>query len=143
MWFSTKFLLKQGVTYVPWSYFIFTFFSPMPYDAMRDFLNFLKMLNIRRVAPMDIDSPLSSKKEWIIRSNCVKSVQIRRYFWSIFSSIRTRNNSVFEQFSCSVYYVQKRNFSLNIRTFLPDVRVHVFFNMTWCWWQNCHQYTSK
>ena len=38
--------------------------------------------------------------------HCVKSVQIRSYFWSVFScirteysKIRTRNNSVFGQFS--------------------------------------------
>ena len=41
---------------------------------------------------------------------CVKSVKIRSYFWSVFScirieykKIRTRNNSVFGHFSCSVY----------------------------------------
>ena len=41
--------------------------------------------------------------------HCVKSVQIRSYFWSVFSCIRTeyrkmrtRNNSVFGHFSCSV-----------------------------------------
>ena len=33
---------------------------------------------------------------------CVKSVQIRSCFWSVFSCIRTRNNSVFGQFSRSV-----------------------------------------
>ena len=31
--------------------------------------------------------------------DCVKSVQIRSYFWSVFSCIRTRNNSIFGQFS--------------------------------------------
>ena len=31
----------------------------------------------------------------------VKSVQIRSYFWSVLSCIRTRNNSVFAHFSCS------------------------------------------
>ena len=31
----------------------------------------------------------------------VKSVQIRSYFWSVFSCIRTRNNSVFGHFSRS------------------------------------------
>ena len=42
--------------------------------------------------------------------HCVKSVQIRSYFWSMFSCIwteyrkmRTRNNSVFGQFSRSVH----------------------------------------
>ena len=32
---------------------------------------------------------------------CVKSVQIRSFFWSIFSRIWTRKNSVFGHFSCS------------------------------------------
>ena len=42
----------------------------------------------------------------MIRSHppCVKSVQIRSYFWSVFSSIRTRNNSVFGHFSRSATY---------------------------------------
>ena len=31
--------------------------------------------------------------------HCVKSVQIRSYFWSEKRKIRTRNNSVFRQFS--------------------------------------------
>ena len=33
---------------------------------------------------------------------CVKSIQIRSFFWSVFFFIRTRNNSVFEQLSRSV-----------------------------------------
>ena len=33
--------------------------------------------------------------------HCVKSVQIRSYFWSVFSCIRPGNNSVFGHFSCS------------------------------------------
>ena len=44
----------------------------------------------------------------IIFKHCVKSVQIRSYFWSVFScfrieyrKIQTRNNSVFRHFSCS------------------------------------------
>ena len=32
-----------------------------------------------------------------------ESVQIRSYFWSVFSCIRTRHNFVFEQFSRSVF----------------------------------------
>ena len=46
-----------------------------------------------------------------ICNHCVKSVQIRSYFWSIFScirieyrKIRTRNNSVFGHFSRSEYH---------------------------------------
>ena len=42
----------------------------------------------------------------VIRSHppCVKSVQIRSYFWSVFSSIRTRNNSFFGHFSRTATY---------------------------------------
>ena len=43
---------------------------------------------------------------------CVKSVQIRSYFWSVFSrfdseyrNMQTRNNSLFEHFSRSVYVI--------------------------------------
>ena len=53
---------------------------------------------------------------WLWRfgnSHCVKIVQIRRYFWSIFSCIRTeyrkiqtRNNSVFGHFSRSVIGIE-------------------------------------
>ena len=32
----------------------------------------------------------------------VKSIQIGVFFWSVFSFIRTKKNSVFEHFSCSV-----------------------------------------
>ena len=42
-------------------------------------------------------------------SHCVKSVQVRSYFWSVFSCIRNRNNSVFGHFSRS------ENFALNYR----------------------------
>ena len=34
-------------------------------------------------------------------NHCVKSVQTRSFFWSVFSCIRTRKNSVFGHFSCS------------------------------------------
>ena len=43
--------------------------------------------------------------------NCVKSVQIRSFFWSVcsriwieYAKIRTRKNSVFEHFPCSAIY---------------------------------------
>ena len=46
---------------------------------------------------------------WVAPRHCVNSVQIRSYFWSVFSciqseyrKIRTRNNSVFGHFSRSV-----------------------------------------
>ena len=67
----------------------------------------------------------NNKRNWVIlyprnismtcvssRADCVKSVQIRNYFWSVFSSIRTeygeirtRNNSVFGHFSRSDIYI--------------------------------------
>ena len=50
--------------------------------------------------------------------HCVKSAQIRSYFWSVFSSIqseyrklRTRNNSVFGHFSRSVYILNFKSFA--------------------------------
>ena len=68
--------------------------------------------------------------EWIFkiyrsshqRYHCMKSVQIRIYFWSVFpyiqseySKIRTRNNSVFGHFLRGVSY--KRSCSLKFRKF--------------------------
>ena len=54
-------------------------------------------------------------------NHCVKSVQIRSYFWSLFScirtecrKIRTRNNSVFGQFSRSEYFVEETANSLSL-----------------------------
>ena len=46
------------------------------------------------------------RKQWksntlILTNHCVKSVQIRSYFWSEYRKIRTRNNPVFGQFSRS------------------------------------------
>ena len=47
--------------------------------------------------------------------HCIKSVQIRSYFWSVFSCIRTeyrktrtRNNFVFRHFLCSVCDLKER-----------------------------------
>ena len=54
-------------------------------------------------------------------NHCVKSLQIRSYFWSLFScirtecrKIRTRNNSVFGQFSRSEYFVEETANSLSL-----------------------------
>ena len=51
-----------------------------------------------------------------VNNDCVKSVQIRRYFWFVFSCIRTEyrkiqtiNNSVFEHFSRSKWLKRYRN----------------------------------
>ena len=38
---------------------------------------------------------------WKSFRQCVKSVQIRSFFWSVFSCIRTRKNSVFGHILCS------------------------------------------
>ena len=45
-----------------------------------------------------------------VQEYCVKSVQIRSNFWSVFSCIRTRNNSVFEHFSHSGVLIEKKLF---------------------------------
>ena len=47
--------------------------------------------------------------------HCVECVQIRSYFWSVFSCIRTRNNSVFGYFSQSVFLTT--NFQIVDRIF--------------------------
>ena len=44
---------------------------------------------------------VSSSRSEVLHDHCVKSVQIRSYFWSVFSCIRTRNNSLFRHFSSS------------------------------------------
>ena len=46
-------------------------------------------------------SPLSKNDYVAYKTNCVKSVQIWSYFWSVFSCIRTRNNSLLGPFSRS------------------------------------------
>ena len=71
--------------------FLFVFFNYTPCNVMPNMvIMFMKIFSL------------------IPRVYCVKSVQIRSYFWSIFScnqsefrTIRTRNNSVFGHFSRS------------------------------------------
>ena len=60
--------------------------------------------------------------------HCVKSVQIRSYFWSAFShiwteyrKIRTRNNSVFGHFSRSHSYKDFFSFLILITRFLKKI----------------------
>ena len=50
--------------------------------------------------------PNAKCKMFSVDYHCVKSVQIRSYFWSIqeYSKIRTRNNSVFGHFSRSALF---------------------------------------
>ena len=59
------------------------------------------------------------------QKNCVKSVQIWSYFWSVFScirseyrKIRTRKNSVFGHFSCSEGYLKQ---SLGLKNYLKII----------------------
>ena len=42
-------------------------------------------------------------------THCVKSVQIRRFFWSVVSRIRTRQNSISGHFSCSDFSSKSQN----------------------------------
>ena len=63
----------------------------------------------------------------ILGQNCVKSVQIRSYFWSTFSririeygKIRTRNNSVFGPFSSSAMYFKCTPKYVITSTYLPE-----------------------
>ena len=60
--------------------------------------------------------------------HCVKSVQIRSYFWSVFSciqsehrKIRTRNNSVFGHFSRTEKRTGDNNFKTTIRQSLTFI----------------------
>ena len=63
-----------------------------------------------------------SRKSYNLWSHdCVKSVQIRSYFWSVFSCIRTeyrkiwtRNNSVFEHFSRNALLDAKNVWKLSL-----------------------------
>ena len=41
---------------------------------------------------------------FVQRIHCVKNVQIQSFFWSVFSCIWTRKNSVSERFSRSIYF---------------------------------------
>ena len=43
-----------------------------------------------------------------VNSHCVKSVQIRSFFWSEYRKIRTRKNFVFGHFSRSVWFIVYR-----------------------------------
>ena len=42
-----------------------------------------------------------NRARFFLLNNCVKSVQVRSFFWSVFSRIWTRKNSVFGHFSYS------------------------------------------
>ena len=64
-----------------------------------------------------------------LADHCMKSVRIRSCFWSVFSyirteyrKIRTKNNSVFGHFSCSVMHLKYCNFGLPNNSFLRWVK---------------------
>ena len=75
---------------------------------------------------------MNSNKKF--NDDCVKSVQIRSYFWSVFAciqseyrKIRTKNDSVFGHFSGSVSLTKYLIYNEVILVILSnDVCVHVF-----------------
>ena len=70
--------------------------------------------------PLDMTVPGTMILDKPIQNYCVKSVQIRSYFWSVFRCIRTRNNSVFGQFSRSEYtWSRKLSFLFNFTITSP------------------------
>ena len=79
---------------------------------------------------------------WVLHKHCLKKVQIRSYFWSVLSSIRTeysktrtRNNSVFAHFSGSItrmYLANATNLdttSLALQIIAATVLVKYRFNI--------------
>ena len=122
---------KTGDNYITWKQRLKNLFEKQ-FKEDSDLLNKhgkllheLKDLNIIELADINSTSEVHylprtlSQEKWNkVKNNCVKSVQIRSYFWSIFpriwteyevslliqsecGKIRTRNNSVFGHFSCS------------------------------------------
>ena len=72
-------------------------------------------------------------------SHCVKSVQIRSFFWSVFCcilteyrKIRTRKNSVFGHFSCSVCLESMLAEAFTLPKLIPNVIKANFFYKFWC-----------
>ena len=62
--------------------------------------------NLLTHIPSNIEADISNSYKYKIKSHCVKSIQIRSYFWYVFSciqteyrKIRTRDNSVFGNFT--------------------------------------------
>ena len=85
----------------------------------------------------------SSQAVYVFRVNmrsvivwyCVKYVQIKSYFWSVFSCFQTRKNSVLGHFS---YSGMSRNFSLKTDTIKRGCRKEDLDPHGWmfvnCWW---------
>ena len=65
-----------------------------PWDC-KVFSNFL-LITETHLRPSE-----TGRMKFFLQKYCVKSVQIRSFFWSVFSRIRTRKNPVYEQFSSS------------------------------------------
>ena len=61
-------------------------------------VNVLCTFNLRPVSTGDINTRVTFLFFFIFDSCCVKSVQIRSLLWSVFSCIRTRNDSVLGHF---------------------------------------------
>ena len=63
-------------------------------------LNLLKKKNVLFYNPYKISNHLSTLGGTLDKkmTHCVKSIQMRSFFWSIYFSIRTRKNSVFGNF---------------------------------------------
>ena len=105
--------------------------------------------------------------------HCVKSVQIRRFFWSVLSSIRTeyaaslrthskcrkiwtRKTSLFEHFSLSVWYTSSSDsfspMSHILRAFYKSISSPLFILTTYCnniwnfgktWKKNFYNFFSR
>ena len=53
---------------------------------------FINILNSKNIAILSIHAMMNNE---IYTMHCLKSVQIRTFFWSEYKKIRTRKNSVF------------------------------------------------
>ena len=86
-----------------------------------------------------------SFKNWRYHTHCVKSVQIRSYFWSVFSCIRieyrkvrTRNNSVFGQFSrsdCNTLTGAQIKIKFELFRILKVININIHQKLVKSWWQ--------
>ena len=66
------------------------------------------------------------------RLYCLKNVQIRSFFCSVFSCIRTRKNSVFGHFHAAIYFlkgIQKRNRKIISINFLGKYKVVYMYSI--------------
>ena len=77
--------------------------------------------------------------------HCVKRVQIRSYFWSVFSCIRTRNNSIWTHFTQCIFHPMVHQIKSHIVLYRITIdrlqMVKIFNNTFQSWqstiWQNC------